>query len=56
VTDAARRDDTEEEHVKTFEVSIDMRATPDTVWSVLVDGAQWTTWNPTIDGVEGFPT
>ncbi len=30
-----------------------IQATPQAVWSVLTDGAQWTTWNPTVDKVEG---
>jgi hypothetical protein len=39
--------------MKSFTVSTIIRATPAAVWAVLADGAQWTTWNPTIEKVEG---
>ncbi len=39
--------------MKTFSVSTIIQATPDVVWALLVDGAQWTAWNPTIEKVEG---
>ena len=39
--------------MKSFAVSTIIRATPEAVWAVLADGAKWTTWNPTIEKVEG---
>jgi hypothetical protein len=39
--------------MKAFATSTMIRATPDAVWSVLTDRAQWTTWNPTVDKIEG---
>ena len=39
--------------MKSFAVSTIIRATPEAVWAVLADGAKWTTWNTTIEKVEG---
>ncbi len=39
--------------MKSFAVSTVIRTTPEVVWSILTDGAQWTAWNPTIERVEG---
>lgn len=39
--------------MKAFAVAIEIRATPEAVWRVLVDGSRWTEWNPTIERVEG---
>ena len=39
--------------MKAFASATVIQATPQAVWSVLTDGAQWTTWNPTVDKVEG---
>lgn len=42
--------------MKSFAVSTIIRATPETVWAILTDGAKWTTWNTTIEKVEGAIT
>ena len=42
--------------MKSFTVSTTIRATPAAVWAVLTDGAKWTTWNTTIEKVEGSIT
>jgi len=39
--------------MKTFAVSTFIQATPEAVWAILTDGAKWTSWNPTIEKVEG---
>lgn len=39
--------------MKSFAVSTVIRATPEAVWSILTEGADWTDWNPTIEKVEG---
>lgn len=39
--------------MKSFAVSTMIRATPEAVWAVLTDGANWTKWNTTIEKVEG---
>lgn len=39
--------------MKSFAVSTHIRATPEEVWAILVDGTNWTRWNPSIDKVEG---
>ena len=39
--------------MKSFAVTAVISAPPEAVWAVLIDGAQWTTWNPTIEKVEG---
>ena len=39
--------------MKSFEVSTVIRATPESIWAILTDGATWTLWNPTIERVEG---
>jgi hypothetical protein len=36
-----------------YESSAQIVAPPDAVWSVLVDGAAWPTWDSGVDGVEG---
>lgn len=42
--------------MKSFAVSTIIRATPEVVWAILTDGAKWTTWNTTIEKVEGLIT
>lgn len=39
--------------MKSFAVSTLINATPEAIWTVLVDGANWTAWNPTIEKIEG---
>jgi len=39
--------------MKAFATSTMIQATPQAVWAVLTDGAQWAQWNPTVDKVEG---
>lgn len=39
--------------MKSFATSTVIQATPQAVWSVLTDAAQWTKWNTTVDKVEG---
>ena len=39
--------------MKSFAVATVINATPETVWVILTDGAQWTAWNPTIERIEG---
>jgi hypothetical protein len=39
--------------MKVFATSTMIQATPHAVWAILTDGTQWTTWNPTVDKVEG---
>jgi hypothetical protein len=42
--------------MKSFEVSTIIRASAEAVWDVLTDGAQWTSWNTTVEKVEGAIT
>ena len=42
--------------MKSFAVSTVIHAKPEAVWAILVDGANWTAWNPTIEKVEGTIT
>ena len=35
------------------EVAIDIRTTPETVWSLLTDAAAYPTWNSTVLSIEG---
>jgi hypothetical protein len=42
--------------MKAFAVSITINASPDTVWAILTNGAQWTSWNPTVEKLEGTIT
>jgi hypothetical protein len=39
--------------MKTFQVSTVIRATPDAIWEILTDASRYTTWNTTVDKVEG---
>lgn len=39
--------------MKAFATSTMIQSTPETVWAVLTDGAQWAQWNPTVDKVVG---
>lgn len=39
--------------MKSFNTSILIAATPEDIWSILTDVANWPTWNTTIDKVEG---
>jgi hypothetical protein len=38
---------------KTFQTSIEIASSAEQVWSVLTDAARYTTWNSTVDRVEG---
>jgi hypothetical protein len=42
--------------MKSFAVSITINASPDRVWAILINGAQWTSWNPTVEKLEGTIT
>jgi hypothetical protein len=39
--------------MKEYETTSTIAATPDRVWSVLVDGASYREWNPEIVGIDG---
>ena len=39
--------------MKAFATATMIQATPQAVWAVLTDGAQWAQWNPTVDKVDG---
>ncbi|OLP19859.1 hypothetical protein BST81_03225 [Leptolyngbya sp. 'hensonii'] len=39
--------------MKCFSTSTMIRALPETIWGILVDGTQWTEWNTTIVKLEG---
>ncbi len=39
--------------MKVFAVSTVIQARPEVIWGILTDGAGWTSWNPTIEKVEG---
>jgi hypothetical protein len=39
--------------MKSFQVSTSVRASTDTIWKILTDASNYTTWNRTIDKVEG---
>jgi hypothetical protein len=39
--------------MKSFAVSAVINATPEAIWAILTDGAKWTSWNPTIEKIEG---
>ena len=39
--------------MKSFEAASTIRATPDAIWRVLVDGAGYSGWNSGVDAVEG---
>ena len=38
---------------KEFSCRISIRATPEAVWGLLTDAPRWTTWNTTVDKIEG---
>jgi hypothetical protein len=42
--------------MKSFVVTTIIDATPEAVWAVLIDGSKWSTWNTTIDKIEGANT
>jgi hypothetical protein len=39
--------------MKSFSVSTTIHAAPESVWAILTDGTKWTTWNTTIEKLEG---
>jgi len=39
--------------MKSFSASAIINASQDQIWAILTDGSTWTTWNPTIEKVEG---
>lgn len=42
--------------MKEFAVSTLIHAKPELIWSLLTDGSAWTSWNPTIEKLEGSIT
>lgn len=36
-----------------FQISISIRATPDAIWALLTDAPRYTSWNTTVDRIEG---
>jgi hypothetical protein len=36
-----------------FSVSTSIQSLPETIWGILVDGTQWSQWNPTIVDLKG---
>lgn len=39
--------------MKSFQAKTSIRATPDTIWRILTDAPHYTSWNTTVDKVEG---
>lgn len=39
--------------MKSFSTTITIQSSPDAIWAILTDGANWPNWNSTIDKVEG---
>jgi hypothetical protein len=39
--------------MKTFQASTSIRASTDAIWKILTDASKYTTWNTTVDKVEG---
>lgn len=39
--------------MRSFATTISIRATPDTIWSILTDAASYPDWNPTVTKVDG---
>jgi hypothetical protein len=39
--------------MKTFSVTTSIRATPDSIWTLLTQSAQYPGWNPTIEKIDG---
>lgn len=39
--------------MKSFSTSITIQSSPETIWAILTNGAEWANWNSTIDKVEG---
>src|SRR4051812_5407743 len=39
--------------MKTFDVSIPIKATAESIWAILTDAPRYTAWNTTVDKVEG---
>ncbi len=39
--------------MKTFSVTTNIKASPETIWKILIDASRWTEWNTTVDKVEG---
>jgi hypothetical protein len=39
--------------MRTFQVSIAVRASAEAIWEILTDASRYTTWNTTVDKVEG---
>ena len=38
---------------RAYEARVDIQASPERVWSILVDGTGWPTWDSGVDRVEG---
>ncbi|MEE3715298.1 SRPBCC domain-containing protein [Tumidithrix elongata RA019] len=39
--------------MKSFSATIDIHASSETIWAILIDVANWPSWNPTVTKVEG---
>ena len=39
--------------MKSFQVSIRIRCTPENIWRILTDAPAWTQWNPSVIKIEG---
>ena len=39
--------------MKTFQATTSIRATPESIWTILTDGARYPDWNTTVDRLEG---
>lgn len=39
--------------MKTFSVTTSIRATPERIWALLTDAAQYPAWNNTVSGIDG---
>ena len=39
--------------MKRFHTSVEIQAAPEMIWSILTDAPGWTSWNTTIDKLEG---
>ncbi|MBI3244853.1 MAG: SRPBCC domain-containing protein [Chloroflexi bacterium] len=39
--------------MKSFSVTTNIKASPETVWKILTDASRWLEWNTTVDKIEG---